>query len=90
MSAKWITLKANSGSEEALKTCLQELSVGSNAEPGCLEYRVFQKGSEFYVLEKYESSDALAAHKSSEHFLKAKAAFADLVEAKASDELKEL
>ena len=90
MSAKWITLEAKSGLESDLKTCLDELRVASSRESGCIEYRVFQEGTTFYVLERYESSDALAVHKSSDHFTKAKAAFSTLVESKGSQELEEL
>jgi len=90
MSVKWISLKAILGQEATLKTCLEELGVASRNESGCLEYRVFQEKGMFYVLEQYENASALDAHKSSAHFIKAKTAFATLVEAKASQELEEL
>lgn len=90
MAVKWIHLKAKSGSELALKSCLEELTVSSNKEPGCTEYRVFQNQADFYVMEQYVSPEALDEHKASEHFVKAKAAFSDLVEDKSSQELEEL
>jgi len=90
MAVKWIHLKAKSGSELALKTCLEELSVASNQEEGCTEYRVFQDKADFYVLEQYVSPEALDVHKASDHFVKAKSAFSDLVEDKSSQELEEL
>ena len=90
MGVKWITLKAKSGSEEALNSCLDELRIASNQEPGCLEYRVFRSEGTFCVLEKYENDDALAAHKAANHFIKAKTAFGELVESKGSEEFLEL
>jgi quinol monooxygenase YgiN len=90
MSVKWITLKAKSGSEEALNSCLDELRLASHKETGCLEYRVFRSEGTFYVLERYKCDEALAEHKASDHFIKAKAAFADIVESKGSEEFSEL
>jgi len=90
MAVKWIHLKAKSGSELALKSCLEELSVSSNKETGCTEYRVFQTNADFYVMEQYVSASALDEHKASEHFIKAKSVFSELVEDKSSQELEEL
>jgi len=45
-------------------------------EPGCIAYELFrQQGSEteYYFMEKYVDSDALAAHGASDHFKAAQA-----------------
>lgn len=44
----------------------------SNAEPGCLEYRLLNevdKETEFLFHEKYKNEEAIELHNASEHFL---------------------
>lgn len=77
-------LKAKPGQREALRESLLALIEPTRAEPGCLDYVLFELRDEpgtFYMREAFTSPAALDLHKATPHFH----AFA----AKASDLLAE-
>jgi quinol monooxygenase YgiN len=64
-------LTAKAGQRDALKRALKTLIVPSRAEPGCLNYNVFQLHNNpdmFYVYETWKGQQALDAHVALEHF----------------------
>lgn len=66
--ARW---RAKEGEVEAVKARALEMAVASRLEPGCLEYRVHQAAGdprEILLYERYESMEALDAHRASPHF----------------------
>ncbi len=59
------------GNEKAVVELLPKLAEASRTEPGNLSYTVYvQLGdeSEVVILEQYESPEAFAAHRESDHF----------------------
>ncbi|MCU1413090.1 MAG: antibiotic biosynthesis monooxygenase [Microbacteriaceae bacterium] len=59
------------GNEKAVIDLLPQLAEASRTEPGNLSYNAYiQLGdeSEVVILEQYESPEAFAAHRESEHF----------------------
>jgi quinol monooxygenase YgiN len=59
------------GNEKAVHELLPRLAEASRTEPGNISYGVYtQLGdeSQVVILEKYESPEAFAAHRESEHF----------------------
>ncbi len=67
-------LVAKEGQQEAFEAAMAELTAEVRAaEPGCLLYQVFRKeGSktEYTVMERYVSREAMEAHGRSPHFLR--------------------
>lgn len=64
-------LKANPGQREALRDSLLALIEPTRAEPGCLDYVLFELRDEpgtFYMREAFTSSAALDLHKATPHF----------------------
>ncbi|MES2169541.1 MAG: antibiotic biosynthesis monooxygenase family protein [Actinomycetota bacterium] len=59
------------GNEKAVLDLLPKLAEASRTEPGNLSYNAYvQLGneSEVVILEKYESPEAFAAHRQTDHF----------------------
>ncbi len=57
---------------------LPELVKGSRAEPGCLAYTPYIEQSDpnsILIFEQYKSTEAIEAHRTSEHFQKIAVAF---------------
>jgi quinol monooxygenase YgiN len=93
MIVKKITVQANEGQEEALKTMLTSLIEASRVEEGCLRYDVFEiekTPGNFLLIEIWQSDAHLDKHKETEHFLKFKEAASVLVASKTSDLLSDL
>jgi quinol monooxygenase YgiN len=66
--ARW---RANAGSEDRVVTVLEELTVASRAEPGCLGYtphRSTEDPRDFVIYERYADEAAFETHADSEHF----------------------
>lgn len=64
-------LKAKSGQREALRESLLVLIEPTRAEPGCLDYVLFELRDEpgtFYMREAFTNSAALEFHKATPHF----------------------
>lgn len=74
MIAVVVRLVTQVGQQEAFEAAMAELTAEVRAaEPGCLLYQVFRKeGSttEYTVLERYVSREAMEAHGRSPHFLR--------------------
>jgi quinol monooxygenase YgiN len=59
------------GHEGAVAPLLEENAEASRAEPGCLEFSVYQAIDEprrFLLYERYTGEDAFQAHRRTEHF----------------------
>jgi quinol monooxygenase YgiN len=64
-------LKAEAGQRQALRESLLALIEPTRAEPGCLDYVLFELRDEpgtFYMREAFTSVAALEAHKAMPHF----------------------
>ncbi|MDQ7988082.1 MAG: putative quinol monooxygenase [Candidatus Dactylopiibacterium sp.] len=64
-------LKAKTGQREALRSALKALLLPTRAEPGCVDYALFQLTDEpdtFYVRESWRGQAALDAHVALPHF----------------------
>ena len=74
-----VTAKLNvkAGMETEFEAVFMDLQDAVRAnEPGCLMYQLCRDDDgDYYVLEMYESEEALAAHGQSEHFKAAGAGF---------------
>lgn len=65
-------LKARAGQREQLRQSLLALIEPTRAEPGCLDYVLFELQDEpgtFYMREAFTSAAALDIHKATPHFL---------------------
>jgi len=66
-------LKAKVGSESAMEKELKALVEATHSEPGCLLYALHRDSndvSQFVVIERFLSKEALDSHYTSQHFLK--------------------
>lgn len=64
--ARWITRPEAADRVGALA---KQLAVASAAESGCISFEVLSKGDDAFVaIERYESLEAFAAHRETEHF----------------------
>ena len=73
-----VTAKLNVKPEAAaeFETVFLDLMDAVKAnEPGCLMYQLCKDGDDYYVLEMYDSEEALDAHGKSDHFRAAGAGF---------------
>jgi len=85
--AKQINLTAKANCEGALLTLLQNMVSLSLKEVGCIRYELYQindRLASFFLLEIWENSDALDAHKRSAHFIDFVSQMPNLVEDKSS------
>ena len=70
LQATWI---AKAGREAVVRDALAHLAPASRTEPGNLGYTVYQDESEplvFRIFEIYADQDAVAAHATSDHFVR--------------------
>lgn len=77
------TFKARPGKVEALQELLQGLIEPTRAEPGCLEYVLWQERddpSRFILIERWRSQKDLDEHLETPHLTHAKQRFEDLLE----------
>lgn len=75
MIHKLITLKAIAGKEAELNELVQSLIEPSRAEDGCVKYDAYVEcaaSGTIHLIESWETSANLEAHKTTEHFLKFK------------------
>ena len=87
---KQIEIIAKSDQVDSLKQVLTALVEHSLAEAGCLGYELYQCEEQlerFIIIESWESTKALSAHKLTPHFLHFKLALPELVEDKSSTSL---
>jgi quinol monooxygenase YgiN len=66
-------LKAKAGSESAMEKELKALVEATHSEPGCLLYALHRDSndfSQFVVIERFLSKEALDSHYASPHFSK--------------------
>lgn len=90
---KKITLKSFPTKIEDLKSLLLMMVEKSRIEPGCLQYDLYQETADnctFYLIERWEDEQTLAAHKLTPHFDVFKAQLPDVVESKESSSLEVL
>jgi len=76
------TLKAKAGQADALKAALLALIEPTRAEPGNLDYMLFERQGEpgcFYMREAFAHQEAFDAHAASEHFQRFLARSEDLL-----------
>lgn len=69
---------------DELRSTLDTMVVASREEPGCVRYDLYQSSDErirFHLFEQYADSDALEAHRASEHYKAYRAKLPDLLEA---------
>ncbi|HIV73086.1 MAG TPA: antibiotic biosynthesis monooxygenase [Candidatus Aquabacterium excrementipullorum] len=64
------TLKVKQGQQALFEEVANQLVAASRAEPGCLEYTLWRTDdSTVYVfVERYQSPEAIEAHKKSDHY----------------------
>lgn len=65
---------AREGEEGRVRAELEKLIEPTRAEPGCLKYELFvnkENGSDFVVVEEYQSDNAFQAHMDSKHVVAA-------------------
>ncbi|CAN7240450.1 antibiotic biosynthesis monooxygenase [Bosea sp. LjRoot90] len=75
-------LKAKAGQREQLRRSLLTLIEPTRAEPGCLDYVLFELRDEpgtFYMREAFTSAPALEVHKATPHFQAFAATAGDLL-----------
>ncbi|MFT4082243.1 MAG: antibiotic biosynthesis monooxygenase family protein [Nocardioides sp.] len=63
--------RARAGLEDEVANALRAMTPLSNAEPGCLLYRVYRspdEPAEFTIVEEYADPAAAQAHRDSPHF----------------------
>lgn len=63
----------NEGQLQKVINLYEELAESSRKEEGCIKYELYQDDKDCNVLaviEEWESNDALAKHKNSEHFVR--------------------
>jgi quinol monooxygenase YgiN len=63
--------RVTSGHESAVARLLRANARASRAEPGCLEFSVYQEIDDhraFLLYERYTSEDAFQAHRQTPHF----------------------
>lgn len=87
---KQINLKAKSDQVAALLEILKDMAVKSKEEKGCVTYQLYQQTqnpADFCLIETWENSDDLAAHKETDHFKNFVLKAPDLIEEKSSVEL---
>jgi quinol monooxygenase YgiN len=85
-----VTFIAKEGCEEDLKVLLEMMVVPSKAEPGCLNYNIYQYKNnprKFMAVETWESEEALEGHKNSPHYKVYKKYYEQYTEKKYTDEL---
>lgn len=90
---KKITLKSFPTKIEDLKSLLIMMVEKSRVEEGCLQYDLYQETSDsstFYLIERWEDEQTLAAHKLTPHFDVFKEQLPDVVESKESHSLEVL
>ena len=64
------TLKVKDGQQAAFEDIANQLVAASRAEPGCLEYTLWRTDDStvYMFVERYQSPEAVEAHKKSDHF----------------------
>lgn len=65
------TYTAQEGRGDELESHLKAMLGPSQAEPGCISYRVIRSDEDpdqFVIVEEYESSEAFEEHRNSPHF----------------------
>ena len=75
--------QALSGRSESLKTLLESLIEPTRAEPGCLDYVLWQERedpSRFVLIERWRTQSDLDQHLETPHLTHAKERFDDLLE----------
>lgn len=75
-------IDAKPGAETQVVEALRTLVAPSRAESGCVSYAAYRSkdaGTTFYVLETWQSPEALDTHTRSPHFQAFSAAIADAV-----------
>ncbi len=66
-----VTWVARDGEREVVAELLRRMTPLSRAEPGCLQYDVYQVADDpdtFFLFERYADEAALEAHGASAHF----------------------
>lgn len=87
---KQVTFIAKENNIQEMKDMLKTMVEPSKNEVGCLLYDIFQlkdNPTKFVVIESWESEEALAGHKTSEHYKYYKANFEPFCAQKSSDDL---
>ncbi|MEU7045273.1 putative quinol monooxygenase [Streptomyces varsoviensis] len=71
-----------SGRTPELRALLEGMTAPTRAEPGCRSYDLYTTETEapgFVLLERYQDSAALAAHRASDHYKAYRAQLPDLL-----------
>ena len=77
------SFRPRAGSEDTLRSLLMWMVERTRAEPGCERYDLYEEpeaqGS-LHLFERYRSTEALAAHRATEHYVEYRRQVADLLE----------
>ena len=71
------------GKESELHDLLSWMVGHTRAEPGCERYDLYRKqgeGDTFHLLERYRDTEALEAHRASDHYVEYRRQVADLLQ----------
>ena len=56
------------GSKDDVANILQGMVGPTRAEPGCLQYDLYESEDGFHLFERYDDGEAIAAHQATEHY----------------------
>ena len=93
MLKKLITLVAKTGKEQDVLDLIKSMIDPSLAEDGCVLYTAYSESDSpgtIYLIEGWETAEAVENHKNSSHFLKFKAVASEFLADKSSVSIKEL
>ena len=72
------------GQTDAVASILRRMRTATRREPGNEQYDLFRAGSEdrptFHLIERYANSDALEAHRATDHYKGYRAEIPDLLD----------
>lgn len=71
------------GKADELRELLSWMVEHTRAEPGCDRYDLYRRaetGETFHLFERYRDQEALAAHRTAEHYVEYRRRVADLLE----------
>jgi len=67
------------GRNDEVCAILQAMVEPTRAEPGCLQYDLYESNGRFVLFERYEDHDAIGAHQETDHYISYRSAIADLL-----------
>lgn len=67
------------GHRARVQTILQGMVVPTRAEPGCLQYDLYESENGFHLIERYTDDDAIEYHRTTGHYQAYRAEIADLL-----------